>query len=248
MIDPLALEPVTARAWRAAEEAELGAWRLYASSGQSGRINACWPLGAPDRPVDAAIAAVEAWYRARGLTPKFKLAGAAARPPDLDRRLSERGYETGKETLTMVGPLALAVVDGGVALDDQPSDGFRRVFADPDFGVAADAEERLAALRRIVPPRAFARLDEGGQAAAIGVCAVEDDWAGVFAMRTAPAFRRRGFGRRIFASLAAFARQAGARRGYLQVEADNEPAVRLYWAAGFEEAYRYRYWWKPLTP
>lgn len=243
MIDPLTLEPVTARAWRAAEEAALGGWRLYASSGYSGRINACWPLGPPDRSADEAIDAVEAWYAQRGLRPRFKLAGAAAQPADLPERLAARGYRTGSETLTMVGELTGAV-DAAVIIEEQPGAAFRRVFADPDFGVAADAQERLEALARIGRPRAFARIEVAGEPAAIGVCAVEGEWAGVFAMRTAPAYRRGGLGRRIFTSLAAFARQAGARRGYLQVEAENDPAVRLYRAAGFEEAYRYRYWWK----
>jgi len=241
MIDPMRLEPVAARAWCAAEEAALGGWRLHASAGFSGRINSCWPLGAPDRPAEAAIDAVEAWYAARGLTPTFKLVEAAAEPADLASRLQARGYASRTETLAMAGPLA-GVADPAVRLDDAPGAAFRAVFADPDFGVAADAAERLAALERVPAPRAFALLEVAGAPAAIGVCAVEAEWAGVFTMRTAPAFRRQGLARRVFGALCAFAQQAGATRGYLQVEADNAAAVALYRGAGFEEAYRYHYW------
>jgi len=64
-------------------------------------------------------------------------------------------------------------------------------------------------------------------------------------MRTAPEHRRKGLARRIFTSLLAASRQAGASRAYLQVEAANAPAVALYSEAGFEEAYRYSYWSRP---
>jgi N-acetylglutamate synthase len=71
---------------------------------------------------------------------------------------------------------------------------------------------------------------------------VEGEWAGVFGMRTVAALRRRGLARRVFESLCAMACGAGARRGYLQVEAGNDAAVALYAGSGFVEAYRYRYW------
>jgi GNAT superfamily N-acetyltransferase len=242
-VDPLVLEPIAARAWLAAESAELGGWLLHASAGFSGRINACWPLGEAGASPREAIEAVEAWYAARRLPPTFKLVEGLARHADLSERLRARGYRSRTETLTMTGPLA---GDGGgtVAIEDAPGEAFRAVFADAAFGIAADARERWEALGRMPWPRAFACIEVGAAPAAIGTCAVEGDWAGVFAMRTAPAFRRRGLGASIFAALATFARRAGANRGYLQVEADNVPATRLYRSAGFDEAYRYRYWTK----
>ena len=106
MTDPRVLEPIAARGWPAAESAELGGWRLHASAGQSGRINTCWPLDAPDRDIDAAIVAAEAWYAARGFAPRFKIVEGCSHPPDLDERLAARGYGPRTPTLTMVGPLA----------------------------------------------------------------------------------------------------------------------------------------------
>ena len=243
VIDPLVLEAIAARAWGPAESADLGGWRLNASSGFSGRINACWPLGEPGASPEDAIDAVEAWYGARGLPATFKLVEGLASHAGLSERLRARAYAARTETLTMTGPLA-GDGDGAVVIEGEPGEAFRVVFADAAFGIAADAQERWDALARMPAPRAYARIEVEGAPAAIGTVAAEGDWAGVFAMRTAPAFRRRGLGARVFAALAAFARQAGASRGYLQVEADNAPAIRLYHGAGFEEAYRYRYWTK----
>ncbi len=241
MTDPRVLEPIAARGWPAAESAELGGWRLHASAGQSGRINTCWPLDAPDRDIDAAIAAAEAWYRARGFAPRFKIVEGCSHPPDLAERLAARGYAPRTPTLTMVGPLA-GEVDPDATIAADPGEAFQRVFADPAFGADADAAERLAALARIPPPRGFALITVAGAPAAVGACAIERDWAGIMGMRTAPTFRRRGLARRIFRTLTAFAKASGARQGYLQVDEDNASAIALYEAEGFVSKYLYRYW------
>jgi ribosomal protein S18 acetylase RimI-like enzyme len=84
-----------------------------------------------------------------------------------------------------------------------------------------------------------------GAPAAIGAAAVEGDWVGIFAMRTAPAHRRHGLARRILRALLAWSRTEGASHAWLQVEADNASAISLYVSAGFREAYRYSYWAAP---
>jgi ribosomal protein S18 acetylase RimI-like enzyme len=242
-LDPAHLEPVTARAWRAAEEASLGGWMLHASRGVSGRINACWPTGEPARPVEAALAEVEAWYAARGLPARFKIVDGLCDPGDLPERLAAAGYRSGKETLVMTGP-ASPDADPRVRVLDDPDGRFAGVFAGASSD-PLDAQERLEALARTPAPRGFALADVDGAAAAIGACAVEAPWVGIFAMRTLPAFRRRGLARAVLDSLLARAARLGASRAWLQVEADNAGARRLYEAAGFAEAYRYRYWSRP---
>lgn len=235
------LEPVTGRAWRPARQASLGGWWLTATDGFSGRINACWPLGAPDRPLDDAIAAVEAWYRDQGRRPVFKLSGGAVSPPDLADRLAARGYRAYTETVVMTGP-ALGAADAEVRIDASLDPAFAAVFTAAGNSDPADARERLQTLERMPHPRGFARLDAEGAPVAIGAVGVEGPWAGIFAMRTDPAHRRKGLAWRVFHALLAHAAGQGATHAYLQVEAANTPAIALYARAGFAEAYRYLYW------
>ena len=234
------LELVAARAWPAARVDALGGWRLYASSGFSGRINACWPLEDPGLAPDTALDTVEGWYAERHLQTLFKVVESACATGDLTSRLAARGYRARTETIMMTGP-ATGGDHPDVEVVDQVDDTFARVFAatahDP-----ADARERLETLARIPHPRAFARAAVDGEPAAIGAGATEGDWTGIFAMRTDPRFRRRGLARQVLDRLLASAANAGATRAWLQVESDNPGAIALYRAAGFTEAYRYLYW------
>lgn len=240
MIDPAILEPLADDAWPARECARLGGWRLNAASGHSMRINACWPLEAPDRDPEAAIAAVEAWYAARGLPTRFKLTDGATEPGDLAARLARRDYRPTKETLVMLGP-AVGEGDAAVRLTEVADPAFEAVFT-ATAGDPEDGRERLEALARIPPPARFARLDIDGAAAAIGAAAVGGGYVGIFGMRTAPDHRRKGLARRVLRALLAEARALGADRAWLQVEADNAPAIALYADEGFAPGYRYRYW------
>lgn len=204
------------------------------------RINACWPLTAPDRDPDDAVAAVEAWYAARGLPSRFKLTDGVFAPADLADRLAERGYHASKDTLVMTGP-ARGEGDLSVRIFSTPDATFEAVFT-ASAGDPEDGRERIEALGRIPPPACFARLDVDGAPAAIGVAALGGGFAGVFGMRTVPTHRRKGLARRVLRALLAEARQRGAERAWLQVESDNAAAIALYADEGFEPAYRYRYW------
>jgi GNAT superfamily N-acetyltransferase len=187
-----------------------------------------------------AIAWVESWYESEGLPGLFKIVDQPDLSPGLLEAISAAAYRPRTETLMMVAPVG-GLADPDVALSDVTDDAFETTFtaAAPHPG---DARERLDTLARVPPPRAFARLDLEDVPAAVGACGVEGPWAGLFAMRTDAAYRRRGLARRVLGSLLAWAAGAGAQRAWLQVEADNVSAVNLYATAGFEEAYRYRYW------
>ncbi len=244
VIDPAILEPLADDAWPARERDRLGGWRLNASSGRSMRINACWPLAAPDRDPEAALDAVEAWFKARDLPARFKLTDNLTAPADLAERLAARGYAPSKRTVVMLGRLEGAPGGGddlAIRLSTTPDATFEAVFT-ATAGDPEDGRERVEALGRIPAPARFARLDIDGAPAAIGCGAISGAFVGVFGMRTAPDHRRKGLARRIFRALLTEAKGLGAEQAWLQVEADNAPAIALYADEGFAPAYRYQYW------
>jgi ribosomal protein S18 acetylase RimI-like enzyme len=86
----------------------------------------------------------------------------------------------------------------------------------------------------------FASLVQDGTTAAIGRGVVLDGWLGLAAVEVLPAYRRRGFARRVIAALAGWGAGHGASRCYVQVDASNTPALALYAGLGFTRHHRYR--------
>jgi len=81
-------------------------------------------------------------------------------------------------------------------------------------------------------------------AVAVALCVQDNDLAGVMSFAVSQTVRRQGIGSEILASALRWARVSGARSAWLQVEADNEPAIALYRQFGFRKVYEYRYWRK----
>jgi N-acetylglutamate synthase len=88
--------------------------------------------------------------------------------------------------------------------------------------------------------------DDAGSVLAIARGSVDQaadgvPWLGVTAVEVHPSARRRGLGGLILGGLAAWAAGHGARCCYLQVGADNAPALALYARHGFVEHHTYQY-------
>jgi ribosomal protein S18 acetylase RimI-like enzyme len=68
-----------------------------------------------------------------------------------------------------------------------------------------------------------------------------DVWAGITDVWVSPAHRRDRLGIVVLHTLLGWAAERGATTAYLQVRADNPPALALYGRLGFERHHAYRY-------
>jgi ribosomal protein S18 acetylase RimI-like enzyme len=84
---------------------------------------------------------------------------------------------------------------------------------------------------------------QGAQSEVVACAQVARDGelAGLYDVCTAPAARGRGLATALCASVLREAHEAGARIGYLQVDADNAAALTVYRRLGFVDAYGYHY-------
>lgn len=238
------IDRATIATWPAAVTIERNGWFYLASGGVTGRVNAAWPLDWRGGDVEAAVDDVEAWFAARGLPARFKLTDDAFAPTDLPAILARRGYEAVMPTLIMTAPAAPREAPSDVLLSaTMPAafDAVLRAVSKDD----AEYDERASIALRAPQPASFAMIEREGRVAAIGMCAATADLAGIFLMRTAPEARRLGLARRILAALMAQAPRNGARAIFLQVDADNGPAIPLYESEGFRAISTYRFWLKP---
>ncbi len=214
--------------------------------GRSWRANSVWPIEWRDeQTLDATVQRCAAFAAEHAIPLVFKLADGGYAPDDLPARLTALGFAPCMETLVMTRLLdAVATPTRDVVLTSSLNDAFASVLrqAAPSAG---DFEERFSIIKRTRPGSIFPMLRIDGEPAAIGVGACNGATVGLYAMRTAPHMRRRGLARDLVRTICAWGEANDATQAFLQVEANNAPAVALYESEGFAIAYRYRYWVKP---
>lgn len=254
------LQRVMSPSWGALERDHLGDWELRASRGFTQRGNSLLPVGDPGLPLSEAVDRVERWYAVRGLPARVSLIGPVGfEPADdaLGAELLARGWTIGDRTLNLTASTEVIAAAGRGGpdvqvtreLDDAWLEAYgrsREVVPDATPGLLAGSPDQL-----------FGSITLGGGLAqklglstpgsraprpvAIGRMGLALGWAGLGALWTDPAFRRRGLGTRLTTHLAATARADGIHLMHLQVEADNATATRLYEGLGFEQHSSYVY-------
>jgi GNAT superfamily N-acetyltransferase len=234
-----AIEQAAALGWPPKECAELGDWILRATDGWTQRGNSALTIGDPDLPQDEAIAAVEHWYRERGLVPAMSIPVPLFQR--LDDELERRGWSAMPVTQVMTAPLdALTGLDGsGVGLATSPSDEWLTAVAGRKGPFPASAHHVFTA----VPEVRFAEwYDQSGALLATARGCVADPagrWLGLSLIGVNERVRRQGLAQRLIGALAGWAAGLGARDAYLQVEQRNEAAVALYTRLGFTVHHMY---------
>lgn len=230
------------RAWPAAAVHYDGTWVIRLTAGHPAkRLNSVNPLDPGDvQRLPERIARAGRRFEAYGRPLTFRvspLSGAA-----LSGHLDAEGWSRLSESLVMRMPLAEAPVDK--AMDQIPLRDISRFIGAALKVHGADASLRpgLSEIIGAIQPEAglFA-LERGDEPLATLICVHDGDLAGLFEIATAEAVRNRGHGRHLVLSALKWARLRGASQAWLQVEADNEPALALYRSLGFEEVYRYHY-------
>ena len=229
----------------------LDGWLVRFSAGKAKRARCINAVAAGRLPIDRKLALAAAVFREAGLPMVVRLT-RFSQPAGLEAELSAREYTLLDDTRVMVcaalptaapppppgtrwealGPSAYAQEVG--ALRGSP-DGQRRAHA-----------ERLALSP--VPYQGFAiRSNDDGRVLACGQFAIEADLVGLYDVFTREDMRGQGLARQLCQRLLSLAASQGATVGYLQVEADNAPARRVYAGLGFADGYEYHYRQAPAS-
>jgi N-acetylglutamate synthase len=236
------VEETCLNAWPALRQVLLDGWVLRFSEGLTRRANSVNPLRGPRETDDGLIAACETLYQRRGLPTIFRLPSIIG--PDLDERLEELGYGREGESCVRYGDLTAVEMasDADVELLSRPT---REWFAAMGALQNYTAEQRRT-YRRIVGaitvPATFAAVSIDGRFVALAHGAIHDRLLCYESVVTDPRHQRRGYARRVIASLAAWAKDEGADGACLEVEAHNTAGLALYDLVGLKtELYRYHY-------
>lgn len=236
--DVLALDRLAAAAWAAPEQVNCHGWLMRFADGVTRRANSTAPFPLEgDVSLDEQIAATEAFYRAHDLPPRFQMTRAAA-PECLDDELARRGYETEAPVDIMIADAEKLAAGAGpaISISETAPDGWWELYMQ---GYGRDPRVIVAGAREL--PLFASSSGDDGSIEAIGLGVMGGGWLAVFGMFTRPECRRKGLGAGLIRALAAFAVDRSGIGVYLQVEADNPNARRLYEDLGFRGVYGYHY-------
>jgi N-acetylglutamate synthase len=229
--------------WPATQTARLGDWELRWAGGGSGRANSVRVAGSPGRPLDRALAEVEAWYRDRGGAARLQVPW----PSLSDAAFDALGWPEVRRTYVLtagvpnlLGVTAATAGRAGLTatVDAQPSDEWLAAVGDRDT-------DDDALLRRILTSPVdvgFASLrTSDGALVGIGRVSASSGWAGVTSVEAATTARRIGVATSVMHALARWAQDRRIPRLYLQVFATNAGALALYDRLGFVRHHAYVY-------
>jgi ribosomal protein S18 acetylase RimI-like enzyme len=220
-------------------------WLLGFRPGPTKRLRCVNAFYSTSLPLAEKVEYCVDFYRSVRLPAIFRML-PFSQPPDLDGHLEHLGWPKFERTLVMRAGVAAAAQQGSpgeVEIVDVPE----WVEATAGMlGVAGDARSAVVDRANAYPlPQAGAIARDGDEVVACGLVKLEGDYAGLFALHTAPARRRRGLGRAIVRALLGEASRRGSRAAYLQVTADNAAGLALYHQFGFETVYDY--WYRGLA-
>ena len=235
--------------WPAGLAEPLGDWVLRASGGFSARANSVLLAGDPGVPWDDALATVSAFYAARGL-PAW--AQVTVGSPEQERLQDESGWVLARpgeaDSEFHVAGTAKAARACRELLPGSPPDVvMSEVLTEGWLATDARAREHGDDARSVLEGPAHSGFgtitNESGAVVARGRIAfpADDDWAGVTDVWVSPDRRRGRLGIVVLRALLGWASERGATTAYLQVRADNPPALALYARLGFERHHAYRY-------
>ncbi len=223
-------------------------WVLRLSAGKAKRSRSVNAFFASTLPLAEKIAHCEQVYAQHGLAVLFRMT-PFDQPSNLEAALEARGYRAFDETLVQTLALERA--------PELPAHDAGVVVASPDAGTFVDAvgelrastqQQREAQRERLLHSplgKRFVVVRANGRVVCTAQVGVEGALAGLFDVVTADDARGRGHATYACASLLSWAWQHGAHWAYLQVSADNAPALAVYRKLGFETSYTYHYRGRP---
>ena len=242
--DPWKVEAACRDAFPALEEQQIGGWLLRQSDTRTRRNNSLNPLST-DPLADELIEHVEQVFAKRN---KRSVVRVLSFLTDADRFLERHNYQREGETITFGATLNESNCHKAV---------IRKTHADPVWldarqKILGDTSEQISAFRSvtdmILAPTCFVERHHENQIVSIGYGTVCHGFLVFESIATASDFRGNGFAQDALLSLMAWARGHGADKACLQVEADNEPAKRLYARLGFDQLlYGYHYQAKEIS-
>jgi N-acetylglutamate synthase len=235
------LENILLKVWPSHSTVMKDGWALRLAGGYSGRANSASALMVGAGLSEQLLHYIEAHYAEAKLLPTVRVTPVAA--GGIGQKLHNCGYKLQSESLTQIAALDRDhVYAEHLGLATQAHDVWLEGVCRSQSGLKRFPDKLHDIVGRITVPRRFATLRLDGKPVAFGLCAIDQGWAEIGCVMVDETRRGQGCGPAIVSGLMQWAKDEGATSAFLQVDANNLPALALYKSLGFETLYPYETW------
>ena len=221
-------------------------WIVRMSAGYSRRANCVVPLYGSTTPLQEKLDHCESAFSRASLPCLFKIF-PACQPGDLDEKLAMLQYSRDADTLVLTKRLETSFdYSSAISLCESATDEWLETWRRLSHR-GQHSEVFRSLLNAISTPRAYVIARTEGKSVGCARAVVSGSIMGLFDLLVDTEYRGRGFGRGLLEARLKWGFEQGARLAYLQVMANNEPALALQRKYGFSESYRYWYRVQPFS-
>src|SRR5699024_5744173 len=230
------IEMIAARAWPAKKTKKYGKWLLRAHDGVTKRANSVLTLGEIPKEKDW-LFHIEQFYQSQGLTPCFYITESS--PAALKSVLDKQQYEVDTELCILSVRPELIInkvslqTEWDLKIEPEVSATWMHAFMLLEGHDVQNIEAFTDIFRAIPLVKGFLALKMRNEIIAVATIATEDGWGYVSNVVVSHKYRRRGVASQLMLHLALWAKNHHTESLFMQVLADNEPALRLYDTLGF---------------
>lgn len=233
------IETASLRAWPAFEQFEEDGWISRFTDGYTKRANSVTVLQPNPNSLEGQVARYEELYNTRGLPCVFRLLSTNDNQ-ELEKILNSRGYSNGDHSLVLAQNLENRVFSplefDSISIEEWMT--HYCLLNNKDLEKHATHSKMI---NNIEDRYLLALLKKNTEVVACGLGVITDGLFGLFDLVTHSQFRKKGYGFELVSGMLSWAVQNNAETAYVQVVADNTPAVSLYHKLGFTLSYEYHY-------
>ena len=227
------------RSWPALEESEVDGMVFRYSNGYTKRANSVNVLSQKNVNYSTLVAQCEEYFEGKGVPCIFRMPSFCDNKA-FDTHLDGLGYKFQGRSLVLYRSLEFSTFDRAeivVKSCEEWMASFCRINAVD----VRNHHAHLEILKRIKDKVLMVVLVEESVEVACGIGVISNGYFGLFDLVTEKSARNKGYALKLLNGMLSWAVSNGATNAYLQVVADNKPAINLYTKLGYKPCYEYWY-------
>jgi N-acetylglutamate synthase len=233
------IEKAGLNAWPAFEEFDDNGWISRFADGYTKRANSVTILYPGTDSLENRIQQYEQLYNSKKQPCIFRLLSFNDNT-EIERVLDTRGYIKDDHSLVLSQDLKNRVFQA-FEFDPVTVDEWMKYYCELSGKEIKAHLTHIKIINNINEKHILAALSVNNKIISCGLGVLSDGLFGIFDIVTHPQHRNKGYGYKLISGMLHWALKNGASTSFLQVVAENMPAIGLYKRLGYEPAYEYHY-------